>query len=108
MAASRVGFWYATSPAEKEYRPADPEFSVHTVVSDLSEFPAHVTVENAVGQQFPVALALIESIASPPGHIYSRTERKFAKMEKTALVQGSRSDRWRSGQPVVPAKWRVL
>ena len=70
MAASRVGFWYATGPAEKEYRPGAPEFSVHTVVSDLSEFPAHVTIENAATQQFPVALALIESIASPPGHIY--------------------------------------
>ena len=108
MAATRVGFWYATGPADKEYRAGDPAFSLHTVISDESNFAEHVTVENAAGQQFPVALALIESIASPPGHIYSRTERKFAKMEKTALVQGSRSDRWRSGQPVVPAKWRVL
>ena len=86
MAASRVGFWYATSPAEKEYRPGDPKFSPHTVVADKSELAEHVTVENAAGQRFSVALSLIESIASPPGHMYSRTERKFVKMEKTALV----------------------
>ena len=86
MAASRVGFWYATGPAKTEYRPGDAAFSLHTVVSDKSEFPEHVTVENGGGQQFPVALSLIEEIASPPGHMYSRTERKFIKMEKTALV----------------------
>jgi hypothetical protein len=86
MAASRVGFWYATGPAEKQCRPGDAAFSLHTVVSDKSEFADHVTVENAAGQRFPVALSLIEAIASPPGHMYSRTERKFVKMEKTALV----------------------
>jgi hypothetical protein len=86
MAATRVGFWYATGPAKKEYRPGDAAFSLHTVVSDKSEFPEHVTVKNGGGQQFPVALSLIEEIASPPGHMYSRTERKFVKMEKTALV----------------------
>ena len=86
MAATRVGFWYATGPAEKEYRPGDPEFSLHTVVSDKSEFPEHVTVENGGAQKFPVALSLIESIASPPGHMYSRTERKFVKMAETASV----------------------
>jgi len=86
MAATRVGFWYATGPAEKQYRPGDPAFSLHTVVSDKSEFPEHVTVENGGGQRFPVALSLIEAIASPPGHMYSLTERKFVKMEKTALV----------------------
>ena len=86
MAASRVGFWYATGPAKTEYRPGDAAFSLHTVVSDKSEFPEHVTVENGGGQRFPVALSLIEAIASPPGHMYSRTERKFVKMEKTALV----------------------
>jgi len=86
MAATRVGFWYATGPAKKEYRPGDAAFSLHTVVSDKSEFADHVTVENGGGQQFPVVLSLIEEIASPPGHMYSRTERKFVKMEKTALV----------------------
>jgi len=86
MAATRVGFWYATGPAEKQYRPGDPAFSLYTVVADKSEFPAHVTVENGGGQRFPVALSLIEAIASPPGHMYSHTERKFVKMEKTALV----------------------
>lgn len=86
MAASRVGFWYATGPAEKEYRPGDPKFSLHTVVSDSSKFPAHVTVENAAGQQFPVALALIESVASPPGPIYSHSGQKSVEMPKTAAV----------------------
>ncbi len=86
MAATRVGFWYATGPAKTEYRPDDAAFSLHTVVSDKSEFPQHVTVENTAGQRFPVALSLIEAIASPPGYMYSRTKRKFVKMEKTALV----------------------
>ncbi len=86
MAATRVGFWYATGPAEKQYRPGDPAFSLFTVVADKSEFPEHVTVENGGGQRFPVALSLIEAIASPPGHMYSRIEREFVKMEKTALV----------------------
>jgi hypothetical protein len=63
----------------------NPEFSAHCRLGQ-SEFADHVTVENAVGQRFPVALSLIESIASPPGHMYSRTERKFVKMAKTALV----------------------
>jgi hypothetical protein len=86
MAASRIGFWYATGPAKTEYRPGDAAFSLHTVVSDKSEFAEHVTAENGGGQRFPVVLSLIEEIASPPGHMYSRTERKFVKMEKTALV----------------------
>jgi hypothetical protein len=35
---------------------------------------AHVTVENAGGQRFPVPCSLIDEIASPAGHIYSRSE----------------------------------
>jgi hypothetical protein len=70
MAASRIGFWYATGPAKKEYRPGDAAFSLHTVVSDKSEFPEHVTVENGGRQRFPVALSLIEAIASPPDSVH--------------------------------------
>ena len=54
MAATRVGFWYATGPANKQYAPSDPDFNLHTVISDTSQFVAHVTVENADKQRFPV------------------------------------------------------
>jgi hypothetical protein len=86
MAATRVGFWYATGPADKEYRAGDPAFSLHTVISDESEYPGCVLVENGARQRFPVPLSLIDQVASPKGHVYSRTERKFVKMEKTDLA----------------------
>jgi len=86
MAATRVGFWYATGPAKKEYRPSDAAFSLHTVVSDKSEFPEHVTVENGGGQRFRVPCSLIDEIATPQGQIYSHSEQKFVEMPKTALV----------------------
>ena len=86
MAATRVEFLYATGPADKEYRAGDPAFSLHTVISDESNFAEHVTVENAAGQQFPVPLSLIETIAAPKGHTYSQSERKFVKMEKIDLA----------------------
>jgi hypothetical protein len=54
MAETRVGYWYATGPADKEYSAGDPAFNLHTVVSDKSQFVAHVTVENAGKQRFPV------------------------------------------------------
>jgi hypothetical protein len=54
MAETRVGYWYATGPADKEYSAGDPDFNLHTVVSDTSQFVAHVTVENAGKQRFPV------------------------------------------------------
>ena len=47
MAETRVGYWYATGPADKQYTPGDPDFNLHTVISDTSQFVAHVTVENA-------------------------------------------------------------
>ena len=55
MAAEiHMGYWYATGPADKEYSAGDPDFNLHTVVSDTSQFVAHVTVENAGKQRFPV------------------------------------------------------
>jgi hypothetical protein len=86
MAETHVGYWYATGPADKEYSAGDPAFNLHTVVSDKSQFVAHVTVENAGGQRFPVPCSLIDEIASPAGHIYSRSEQKFVKMEEPALA----------------------
>jgi len=86
MAETHVGYWYATGPTGKQYTPGDPDFNLHTVVSDTSQFVAHGTVENAAGQQFPVPLSLIETIAAPKGHTYSQPERKFVKMEKTDLA----------------------
>lgn len=62
---SRVGMWYPTGPADKEFAAGDPEWNVHTVVSDQSDFPHHVTVENAAGERFPVATLLIDKIAKP-------------------------------------------
>ena len=62
---SRVGMWYATGPVDKEFTAGDPDWNVHTVVSDQSEFLHHVTVENAAGQRFPVAVSLINKIAEP-------------------------------------------
>ena len=47
MADTRVGYWYATGPADKQYTSGDPDFNLHIVVSDTSQFVAHVTVENA-------------------------------------------------------------
>jgi hypothetical protein len=34
-----------------------------------------------------VPLSMIEAFAAPEGHIYSRSERKFVKMEKTPLYK---------------------
>jgi hypothetical protein len=44
-AETRVGYWYATGPADKQYTPGDPDFNPHIVVRDKSQFVAHVTVE---------------------------------------------------------------
>ncbi|MGB8480681.1 MAG: hypothetical protein WCE63_17885 [Acidobacteriaceae bacterium] len=60
---SRVGMWYAVGPADETFTAGDPDWNVHTVVSDGSEFPDHVTVENGGGQRFPVAISLIDDIA---------------------------------------------
>ena len=86
MAETRVGYWYATGPADKEYTPGDPDFNLHIVVSDKSQFVAHVTVENAGKQRFPVPCSLIDEIAAPPGQIYSNSGQKFVEMAKTAAV----------------------
>jgi len=64
MAETRVGYWYATGPADKQYTSGDPEFNLHTVISDTSQFVAHVTVENAGEQRFPVPCSLIDEIAA--------------------------------------------
>lgn len=86
MAETRVGYWYATGPADKHYTPGDPDFNLHIVVSDTSQFVAHVTVENAGKQRFPVSCSLIDEIAAPPGQIYSRSGQKFVEMVKIAAV----------------------
>jgi len=83
---TRVGYWYATGPADKQYTLGDPDFNLHTVVSDTSQFVAHVTVENAAAQRFPVPCSLIDEIAAPPGQIYSHSGEKFVEMAKTAAV----------------------
>jgi hypothetical protein len=63
---TRVGWWYATGPADKEYKAESPEWNLHTVVSDDAPYPEHVMVENASGQLFAVPNSLIDDIASPP------------------------------------------
>ncbi len=62
---SRVGMWYATGPADKAFNADDPDWNIHTVVSDGSEVPGHVTVENGGGQRFPVAISLVDDIGEP-------------------------------------------
>jgi hypothetical protein len=32
MAETRVGYWYATGPADKQYTSGDPDFNLHTVL----------------------------------------------------------------------------
>jgi hypothetical protein len=59
---------------------------LHTVVSDTSQFVAHVTVEDAGKQRFPVPCSLIEEIATLPGQIYSHSEQNLVEMPKTAAV----------------------
>ena len=81
-----MGYWYARGPADKEYSAGDPAVNLLTVVSDKSQFVAHVTVENAAGQRFPVPCSLIDEIATPQGQIYSHSEQKFVEMPKTAAV----------------------
>jgi hypothetical protein len=54
--------------------------------NDTSQFVAHVTVENAGKQRFPVPCSLIDEIAAPPGQIYSCSGQKFVEMPKTASV----------------------
>jgi hypothetical protein len=65
MAETRVGDWYGTGPAEKQYTPGDPDFNLDIVVSDTSQFVAHVIVENAGKQRFPVPCSLIERSQRP-------------------------------------------
>lgn len=60
---TRVGLWYATGPADRPYSENDPAFNKHVVVSDLSDIPNCVTVENAGGVRFPVHVDLIDEIA---------------------------------------------
>jgi hypothetical protein len=66
MAETRVGYWYTTGPADKEWHAGEPAFSLHTVISDESTFAEHV--------------------ASPKGHTYSHSGQKFVEMPKTAAV----------------------
>jgi hypothetical protein len=86
MAETRVGYWYATDPADKQYTPGDPAFNVHTVVSDKSQLVAQVTVENAGKQRFPVPCSWIDEIAAPPGRSTPTPREKFVEMAKTATV----------------------
>jgi hypothetical protein len=86
MAETRVGYWYATGPADKRYTPGDPDFNLHIVVSDKSHFVAHVTVENAGKQRFPVPCSWIDEIAAPPGRSTPTPREKFVEMAKTATV----------------------
>ena len=86
MAETRVGYWYATGPADKQYTSGDPDFNLHTVISDTSQFVAHVTVENAGEQRFPVPCSLIDEIAAPQARSTPQPREKFVEMPKTAAV----------------------
>ncbi len=61
---SRVGMYYVAGPADREYVPGAPGFTVYTVVSDTSHIKGCVTVENeSSGEQFPVDICLIDEVA---------------------------------------------
>ena len=57
-AETRVGYWYATGPADKQYTPRDLDFNLHIVVSDTSQFVAHVTVEECRQAAVPCPMLL--------------------------------------------------
>jgi hypothetical protein len=99
MAETRVGYWYATGPADEQYTPGDPNFNLHIVVSDKSQFVAHVTVENAGKQRFPVPCSLIDEIAAPPGQIYSRSEQSSSKWRKPPLCEAPGATAGNSATP---------
>ena len=100
MAETRVGYWYATGPADKLYTPGDPDFNLHIVVSDTSQFVAHVTVENAGKQRFPVPSSLIDEIAAPPGQIYSHLRgRSSSRWRKPPLCEAPGATAGDSGSP---------
>lgn len=67
--ASRVGKYYIVGPADRSYRKGDPDFSLHTVISDESGIPGCVLVENPAGQRFPVPAMLVDQICVIPGRI---------------------------------------
>ena len=87
MAETRVGDWYGTGPAEKQYTPGDPDFNLDIVVSDTSQFVAPVTVENAGQQRLPVPCSLIDEISAPPSQIYSHTAEARINPENRLCVR---------------------
>jgi hypothetical protein len=90
--------WYATGPAGREYKPDDPEFHRHEVVSDESQYPGHVTVRNAGGQDFPVLAALIDDIAGEPDPIDIPEWMTPAQVEAIHKLYGRSADGSRSRQ----------
>lgn len=74
-ARSYVGWWYASGPADREFSPDDPAFTILRVVSDTSEVPGAVTIQNAAGQRFPLERSLLRKIASPPDALKRRERR---------------------------------
>ena len=74
-AATRVGRWYAEGPEDRRFVAGAPAFSILRVMSDDAAVPGCVTVENAMGQRFPLPIPLLDAIAASaeqPGPISSR------------------------------------
>jgi hypothetical protein len=86
-------------PSRQPVHAGDPAFNLHTVVSDTSQFVAHVTVENAGKQRFPVPCSLIDEIAAPPGQIYSRSEQSSSKWRKPPLCEAPGATAGNSATP---------
>jgi hypothetical protein len=61
---TRVGMWYGSGPADRDFVEGDMEFNVHRVVSDESGTLGCVLIENGGGQRFPVPESLIDEVAS--------------------------------------------
>lgn len=63
---SYIGYWYATGPADRQFSPGDPAFSIHYVVSGTSDVPGCVTIQNPGGQRFPLSRTLLERLGPFP------------------------------------------
>jgi hypothetical protein len=68
--STRLGWWYASGPAELEYTAGDSRFNLHTVVADPAlGHDGCVLVENSAGQQFPVDRKIIDLIGCPAAEV---------------------------------------
>lgn len=61
---SLVGRWCALGPSDHAFDPDDCAFAIHRIVDDHHDVAGCVTVENSVGQRFPLSRGFAEKIAT--------------------------------------------